>query len=163
MINVQVKGLDQLIPKIRSLPPELQEQVVAEVGEYSLEVMRGEQPEYNYVSREAAYGTPFFSDAQRGWFFAALARGEIEIPYRRTGALAGGWNIQREKERFILNNAVPHAPYVQGIAAQSRHERMVGWKNAYEVIEASLTFRNSRFRDAVHEAYRKALHNVRIE
>src|SRR5512139_1044120 len=145
MINIEVKGLDQLLPKIKSLPDELKNQVVEKVSEYSLEVMRTEQPDYKYVSRADAYpdapaGPGFFSERQRRWFFAALASGELSIPYNRTGTLAAGWQISRSGDSFTLSNDVPYAPYVQGIESQSRHERMVGWRNVKVLTEAYLTF-----------------------
>jgi len=168
MINIEMRGLDQLLPKINSLGKELVDQVVEKVSDYSLEVMRTEQPDYKYVSRADAYpdapaGPGFFSDRQRRWFFAALASGELSIPYNRTGTLASGWTISRSGNSFVLSNNVPYAPYVQGFAGQSRHERMVGWRNVKDLTEAYLTFRNSKYRDVTREAIRQALHNVRIE
>jgi hypothetical protein len=168
MINVEVRGLEQLLPNIKSLPPELIEQVMAQVGEYSLEVVRNEQPPYRYVSRADAYpdapaGPGFFSDKQRRWFFAALASGELNIPYNRTGTLAAGWKLEKAGDNFTLVNDVPYAPYVQGFSGQSRHEGMVGWKRINQIIESYLTFRNSRFRDAANEGIREALKKVRIE
>lgn len=168
MINIELKGLDQLLPKIKSLPDELKTQVLEAVGEYSVEVMQTEQPRYNYVSRADAYpdapaGPGWFSERQRRWFFAALASGEINTPYNRTGTLAAGWRIDKAGDHFVLSNDVPYAPYVQGFAGQSRHERMVGWRNVKDLTEAYLTFRNSKYRSAVNDAVREALRKVRIE
>lgn len=168
MINIEMKGLDQLLPKISSLPKELMDQVVEKVSEYSLEVMQTEQPDYKYISRAEAYpdapaGPGFFSERQRRWFFAALTSGELSIPYNRTGTLAAGWTIRRSGDSFILSNDVPYAPYVQGFASQSRHERAVGWRNVKDLTEAYLSFRNSRYRDVTREAIREALRKVRIE
>jgi hypothetical protein len=168
MINVQVKGLDQLLPKIASLPDELEEQVMTHVGEYSLEVVRDQQPPQRHVSRADAYpdapaGPGWFSDRQRRWFFAALASGELQTPYRRTGTLAQGWRLEKAGDGFTLTNDVPYAHYVQGFAFQSRHEGMVGWKKVNQVIDSYLNFRNSKFRDAANEGVREALRKVKIE
>lgn len=168
MINVQMRGLDQLLPKIKSLPPELVEQVMTSVSEYSLEVVREQQPPQKHVSRADAYpdapaGPGWFSDRQRRWFFAALASGELQTPYRRTGTLAEGWRLEKQGEGFVLTNSVPYAPYVQGFAFQSRHEALVGWKKVNVIIDSYLTFRNSKFRDAAREGIREALRKVKIE
>ncbi len=168
MITTQIRGLDQLLPKIKSLPPELIEQVMTSVGEYSLEVIREEQPAQKHVSRADAYpdapaGPGWFSDRQRRWFFAALASGELVTPYNRTGTLAAGWKLEKAGDNYTLVNDVPYAPYVQGFAFQSRHEALVGWKNINQVIQSYLTFRNSKFRDAANRGIREALKKVRIE
>lgn len=168
MINVEVRGLDQLLPKIASLPDELKEQVMAHVGEYALEVMREQQPAQKHVSRADAYpdapaGPGWFSDKQRRWFFAALASGELQTPYNRTGTLARGWKLEKVGDNLALVNDVPYAVYVQGFAFQSRHERLVGWRNVRDLTEAYLSFRNSKFRDAARDAIREALRQVKIE
>lgn len=169
MINIQVRGLDQLIPKIASLPDELKEQVMTHIGDYAIEVVREQQPPQKYVSRADAYpdapaGPGWFSDRQRRWFFAALAAGELQIPYNRTGRLASGWKLEKQgDDHYILVNDVPYAPYVQGFAFQSRHEGLVGWKRINQIIDQYLTFRNSKFREAARDGIREALKKVRIE
>lgn len=167
MISVEVKGLEQLLPKIASLPDALKEEVITTAGEYALEVVK-EYPPQNYITRAEAYpdapaGPGWFSDRQRRWFFAALASGEISIPYQRTNTLKDSWVLSIASSHALLYNGAPYAPYVLGYAFQSRHEKKVGWRVTAEIIQEQLTFQNSKYRAMVHEAIRQALHKVQIE
>jgi len=167
MISLSVRGLDQLLPKIASLPDALKEEVLTAAGEYALEVVQ-EYPPQNYVTRAEAYpdapaGPGWFSDKQRRWFFAALASGEISVPYQRTNNLRDAWRLVIQSGQAVLTNAASYAHWVIGFAFQSRHEKKVGWRITAELIEEQLTFKNSKYRAMVHDAIREALRKVRIE
>jgi len=60
----------------------------------------------------------FVSDKQRRWFFAALRKGEVQVPYRRTGLLGKSWttevNISENELTGIVGNNTAYAGWVQG-------------------------------------------------
>ncbi len=87
-----------------------------------------EYPPEKRVTRKQAYGVTFFTDKQRRWFFAALNSGELELPYRRTGALREGWRIMHVENKYALTNDVGYAGFVQERSQQSRMQRIIGWK-----------------------------------
>ena len=53
-----------------------------------------EYPPQSGLTRKQVYGQSFQSERQRRWFFAALSRGEIDVPYRR-GSSAGSRNLKQ--------------------------------------------------------------------
>ena len=80
-------------------------------------------------TRKAAYGVTFFSDAQRGAFFAKLHSGEINVPYRRTGRFAQSMSIQGD----TLYSSDPNAKHLV-TDRQSRMAKLMGWRNARTLV-----------------------------
>lgn len=69
-------------------------------------------------------GQPFKSDKQRRWFFAALRKGQISVPYQRTGTLGRGWRYDAGASSVV--NTVPYAGQVMG-DDQSDYFGNKGW------------------------------------
>jgi len=160
-MSIRISGLDDVISRIRRLPPVLKEEVLSEVSDYALDVLR-EYPPQKYVSRADAYGTPFFTEKQRRFFFWALRSGAIDTPYNRTGTLADSWSARQAEGQVYFENSAPHAPYVMGFTAQSRHEAKVGWKKITALLSGPLSFRSSAFRAVVARAYQAALRRLNL-
>lgn len=91
-------------------------------------------PAQRSVSRQSAYGVPFFSDKQRGWFFANLKSGGLRIPYSRTSTLKAGWEMKGGDYSKRITNSVPYATLVMGDAGQSRHPAKIGWRKVGKVL-----------------------------
>lgn len=159
-LSIEVQGLEQVMHRIKSLPPEARDEVLHDGAEYSLTVLRDEPPP-KYVTRTAAYGQPFFTEKQRRWFFAALNSGEIDVPYHRTGGMKAGWGYQQMGYEVKFTNSKPGAQFVMG-AQQSRHEKLVGWKKVQDIIDGKLSFRSSKFRDVIMKAYQKAIRKLQL-
>lgn len=154
-VGVEVQGLDEFEAKLKKLPVEVQDFVVDDVSKYYINVFKAEQPPQNYVTRKAAYGVTFFTARQRRWFFAALREGLIDVPYKRTQALRNAWRQVGEGARSFIANDRPGAPFVVGDETQSRHEKLVGWFRAGELMEKRLP-RALKIADAaVKKAIRK--------
>jgi hypothetical protein len=161
----QVYGLDGLLSRISSLPKELQDEILADVSEYAMQIL-AEYPQYRYISRAQAYGQQagglgWFSDAQRRYVMAAISEGKITIPYTRTGNLGASWTVTRSGDKIVISNSAQYAPYVVGFAAQSRHEKSVGWKKITDTLQ-KLSFRSSKFRDVVMGAVMKAIRKLKL-
>ena len=124
--QAQFKKLSQ------KLSPDETKQVVHqttdEVSEFFKRKMQ-DYPPQKRVTRQQAYGKTFFTDKQRRWFFGALNRGELEIPYRRTKKLAEGWTVLKgTRGERSLTNITPYAPLVQDRSRQSRMMKIIGWR-----------------------------------
>jgi hypothetical protein len=164
--SITVEGLEQLQHRITSLPDEAKAEILDSVSAYSIQVLRAEQPPYRYVSRARAYGRQkggmgWFSDKQRRYVMAKIRRGEIHIPYGRTGKLARGWTAVRTKERVTFGNKTVYAPYVIGFAAQSRHEKLVGWKMITDTLR-KLSFQSVSFRKVCMDAVQRAIRKLQL-
>jgi len=164
-------GIDQLASRISSLPPVYIEEVMDEVGDYAVGVMKDAQPKRKYVSRMAAYGKTWVSAKQRRFFMWAVSTGKIpgwvmtkdgpRGQYIRSGAMAEAWDINKTDDSFMLTNPTAAAFWTMG-DQQARQPAMVGWKKAAKIIAGALTFRSSKFRQAVEVAYQRALRKVKL-
>ena len=158
--TIEIEGLQQVMHRIKSLPDAARDQVLHDVSEYSLEVIRDE-PSQKYVTRTQAYGSPFSSDRQRRWFFASLADGSLNVPYHRTGKMSAGWEAHQMGAQVTFRNPTPGAQFVMGLQ-QSRHEKLVGWRKITDIVEKYLDFRNSKFRGIVMAAYQKTIRKLQL-
>jgi len=132
-IAIETIGDEELLRALRALPDEMQNAVIEDVNEYALNVLRT-YPSQRYISRKAAYGTTFFTDKQRRFFFAALKDGSINVPYKRTQGLRRGWRVEGQGPTSFLVNETPYADLIMG-EGQSRHAEKIGWKKAINLIE----------------------------
>ncbi len=137
-IGVDVQGLEELQAGLEALPEEARDAAVDGVSTYLINVFRAYPPQ-KYVSNREAYGAPFVSDKQRRWFFAALARGEIDVPYKRTQTLANSWRQEGRGYSSILVNETPYAQFVQEHTTQSRMMALRGWKTTLVVIQERIS------------------------
>lgn len=135
MIGIEVTGIEQVREKLRFLGNNrIAQKTSMEVAKF----LRGEFMKYpppRYVTRAAAYGSSFFTDRQRRWFFAALGRGELKIPYRRTRATMMGWEVMPFGARdAIVVNDTEGAKWTMDDQTQTRHEAMVGWQRVKAIV-----------------------------
>ena len=163
---ITIRGADQIMSRIRSLPDETRKQIYEDVGEYGLTVIR-EYPKQRSVSRAQAYpnapaGPGWFSDKQRKYVMAKIRRGDIKVPYSRTQTLANSWKATATKDDLVFSNMQKYAPYVMGNAAQSNHEKLVGWKKIVDIIDGKLSFKSSKFRDVVMSATQSAIRKLKL-
>lgn len=80
---------------------------------------------------------PFVSLKQQRYVMAAIRRGEIQVPYRRTFKLARGWDIEAENpNKFHVRNITPYASFVQG-GRQSEYMKMLAWRKIPVVYRAN--------------------------
>ena len=150
-ITIDIVGEEVVFDLLAKLPTEVQDAAIEEAYKYLLDVLRAYPPR-RYITRVSAYGTPFFTDRQRKWFFAALNSGEIDVPYRRTQGLGRAWKKHGFGQNAMLVNPTPGAEYVMG-EKQSRHEAMVGWKTTDQIVEE----REARIMEKLEVGAEKAL------
>lgn len=92
-------------------------------SKYLLDVLINKEiPDWRKVTRTSVYGTPFASDKQRRFFFAALRDGIIQVPYHRRGKSGGiqsQWHIEGSGEKVTLTNSAEAASYLYDNKKQS--------------------------------------------
>lgn len=84
--GVTVNGMAQLEARLRKVSDKLGENA-DKAALAAVLYVHSQIPPYPPRPFTREGGSIFVSERQRRWFFAALARGEIEVPYRRTGTL----------------------------------------------------------------------------
>ena len=129
-IRITVKNIAQWIGFLRTIPAAVRPIAVKAFATYMLEKLR-DYPKYQYVSRRAAYGKSFFSEAQRRWFWASGGPGMIGN--HRSYRLQASWKVQGEGTKTLIVNTAPHAQWVVG-SGQARQPGMVGWQKVWDTI-----------------------------
>jgi len=156
-IDLDIKNSD-LFLRLPIIPRAIRDEAGDKIAEYLLSELQNPPP-YRYISRKAAYGVSFFTEKQRGWFFANLNSGELQIPYQRTGTLEGGWKITGQGIETVLINDVPYAGLAYG-ENQSRHLAKIGWKKIPEFLRARRTAIRNVIAKEVGSAIGRALRGL---
>lgn len=97
--------------------------------------LKHEDP-YRYVSRKAAYGKTFESDAQRGYVMAKIRSGEITpgIP-QRTGLSAAAWAYTPHGDyQYTIVNPTAGAYFSHDDSGQARQSELAGKRKVSQII-----------------------------
>ena len=133
-IAIDVEGLAPLVKGLNKLPQEVQDAAGDDVSEYLINILR-HYPSQKRVTRAQAYGTTFFSDNQRKFFFAALRDGRISVPYRRTQTFRNAWRQIGKGIKSIIANEVSYGGFLMGDSEQSRMSKLIGWKTLSNLLK----------------------------
>lgn len=79
---------------------------------------------------------PFVSDKQRRYFFAALKKGAIEVPYRRTGGLGSDWTEQETGDGLTLTSNKTYSDLVRTKGKQADYHAS-NWPSTDQIAEDS--------------------------
>lgn len=137
---IRIEGIGPLLKKIRSIA-ELQPVIGAiKAAALHLKGKLAVYPEQKRLTRASVYGTPFKSDKQRRYFFWALRKGEIEVPYRRgesPGSQTFGrrWTVRTSNRGLTaeVGNNVSYGPLLMDKQKQSKYHAMVGWRTVEDI------------------------------
>lgn len=157
-IGVDVAGLKPLIDKLAKMPKAVHEEVTRAAADETVKAMRV-YPAEKSVSRTQAYGTPFFTDKQRRYFFWALRQGIITVPYRRTNTLRDNWVVVGQGLDEIVVNQTPYAGLVMGDNEQNRMHQQIGWKR----LEQRLRENSQKLAKVLQSAADKALRKLGLK
>lgn len=116
-------------------------------------------PEANRPSRSSVYGQTWKSEKQRRYFFFALRKGIIQVPYRR-GISPGSQRLGRSWAAKQLNDTsvaigtnVTYARMVKDEGVQTKYMKAVGWTT----IQQDLARGQRAVFDAMNTVIRRAL------
>jgi hypothetical protein len=133
-----VQGLDKLVRKIETLAQLKAVGGALLAGGAHLKTHMQVYPSANRPTRKSVYGRSFQSDRQRRFFFWAMRKGIIQVPYRRkaAGGLAGRWTVTPSENglRVEVANATPYGPLMQAKARQTLYAKAVGWQTDAQVL-----------------------------
>lgn len=150
-------GLSSVLSRIKSLPDETKNEVIADVNEYALELL-STYPER--VEHGASNPYKWQTEKQRRAYFATNGFG-AGIPYNRTGDLGNSWSANRTGDVVTFTNSAPYAGYVMGDRIQRGHIAD-GWRTIKQFLAGELSFRSSRFRNVVMSAYQRAIRKLKL-
>lgn len=115
MTTLELKGFDELKDDIRRLPAAAY--IAGKIAmEQALLYLHGQIPSYPPPPSPGTF--QFATARQRRWFFANLAEGKIESPYRRSGDLGRSFSTQIDAGEDGLTGSLgtnkEYAPWVVG-------------------------------------------------
>lgn len=124
-MTVTMSGLDDVIEKLDGLNrPEVFRRPMTQSVNHLQRKLADYPPQ---VSRPQYFKT----DKQRRYFFWALRKGKITVPYRRSGLLGRRWTtrVSADGRRGEVGNNTPYGPLVQGgPGQQARYHAAGGWR-----------------------------------
>ena len=139
---IRVEGLPELLKRITDLQQLRPVKLAVRTAALHVKGKVAVYPQQRRMTRASVYGSTFVSDKQRRYFFAALKRGEIEVPYRRgespkSETLGRRWtvNITNNGMRAVIGNNASYGPLVMDQDRQSVFMKAVGWRTVQEIVE----------------------------
>ena len=139
-VNFKIRGVEEVQSFIKSIPRGTVKAGLKAFTEYIIgnqaHGLKHYSP-YKYITRKAAYGKTFESDAQRRYVMAAIRDGRIDpgVPHR-TGKVQRGWYAQETNEGygFRLKNDEPGAYFTMDDTGQAKQPALAGWRKVTQVI-----------------------------
>lgn len=144
--RISIGDLAKIQAKLEQLPPKVGAAGMAAGAGYLLNVLVNKEiPPYKYIPRSQV---PWASDKQRRYVMAAIRRGDIEIPYVRSGkstsfgtdgevqgqGVQGDWEFNtNEQGRSYLTNRKQYAHWLYG-EDQSKRHGLIGWKKITQIL-----------------------------
>ncbi len=141
MIIIKVEESPELRIVIDKMVDLLPYKAALKAGAMFLKGKLSKYPKSNRLTRASVYGQSFISDKQRSWFFAALAAGDLVVPYvrgsdKKSETLSKGWAIAEENDglRLRIGNDTTYGAWVMGPGTQSRYMAAVGWQTTDQIV-----------------------------
>lgn len=134
---IEIQGLDELLKGLRSLSGRGLRTAIRRASQAIGEEVKGRM--MRYPPRRYGVKAVFASRKQRGFFFAALREGRIEVPYRRGQSpgsqdLKNKWVVQARDDGAVVGTPVGYAPLVQSAREQTEMHRGTGWVTDEQVV-----------------------------
>lgn len=149
---IHVRGLDRLLEKLNKLGRmDYAKKAIKDAGDH----VKGKIAEY---PPQRHHKMRWKSEKQRRWFFAALRRGTITVPYRRgqgrSEDLGGSWTVEIKDGGLtaVIGNNVSYGPLVQQEGKQYWMHKATGWKTTSKVLQDETAYVNEQVVKAVRDA-----------
>ena len=142
--SLRVEGIHELISQIKTLAELKPVQGAIKTVALHLKGKLAQYPEQKHLTRYEVYGQSFRA-TQRRYFFWALRKGKIEIPYRRgesPGSQTFGrrWTIATSNYGFTaeVGNNAQYGPLLMDEGQQTRYAAKVGWRTVQDVADEEM-------------------------
>ena len=154
-ITMEVTGIGELFRKLDSISAN---EILRKPMEACLIDLQSYMADDYPGPPQRPYPNMLWTAKQRRYFFWALKKGLITVPYVRTGKLGQGWSWKVSTEANGLHgtvgNNLGYAPYVQSKAKQALIH-YGNWRTDAQAVEEKRDEIVRRFRDAIAAALAK--------
>ena len=110
--SMEIQGANRVENKLRKLASELPHvtsRVIFEWAKGTRAILKSTP-----YPRKNTHKMRWVSEKQRRYVMAAIRRGDIQVPYRRTGALANRWIAAKTPDGAIIRNSARYSKLVIG-------------------------------------------------
>lgn len=152
-MSIELEGIDALLAKIDTLA---KLRFVANAVKLAALHIKGQIAQYPPASRRPQ---PFKTDKARRYFFWALGKGEIDVPYRRgvspkSETLGRRWTISTRDAGLtaVIGNNTSYGQLVQGPGRQAQYHKITGWKTTEQVVAEEREFVTRMLREEISKA-----------
>ena len=122
-ITIEVEGLNEVM---KAVDPKDFERMLMTTMQGATNIIR--EPLQNYpgppTDAQKKLAVEGWTKKQRGWFFANLRAGTLQVPYARTMTLHKGWTVQVKRisggVMGVIGNRIGYGPVVQDSKDQAR-------------------------------------------
>jgi len=142
MAKFRIEGIDQLVKKVETLQQLTGLKGVLLAAGEALKGKLSVYPPQKSLTRREVYGEPFKTEKQRRYFFYALGKGLISVPYsrgadRKSERFKASWAIKTKNDGLtvVVGNDTTYGPYLMGNKEQSTFMAAIGWPTVDEVME----------------------------
>lgn len=161
-MSIQIDGVDKLMARLGALQSNavLRPPMTASVIEIETWMKA-------YPSRKSRKPEPgkFKSEKQRRYVMAAIRRGEIKIPYVRTGKLGQAWTWKVTESANgltgVVGNNINYARYVQNVTLQARMHQG-NWRTDAQALTRFRPVVLARFKRAIDRAIAQDDYNLQM-
>lgn len=154
--TVVIEDMDALLAKLTKLQTLQAVQGAMLLAGAHIEGKMKAYPPQSGATRKSVYNKTFKTDKQRRFFFYALKKGIIQLPYRRKlgGGLAGAWTVRAFDQGLSveIGNNTSYGPLVQGQGRQSLYHKAGGWATDEAVLERETPAVVAYVKDAIEQA-----------
>ena len=135
-MTIEIKGMEAIVKKLESLnkPAVFKKPMTQAVAHLHDKIAK-------YPAGNQHRPQPFKTDKSRRFFFAALKRGDIEVPYKRGSSpgsekLGTSWTtkVSADGRTGTVGNDTSYGRLVQG-ARQTAYHKKTGWETVQDVAK----------------------------
>ncbi len=138
---LRIEGLQELMALVKSMDDLKPVKASIKVAAVYLKGKIAVYPAQKRPTRAEVYGSSFKTDKQRRYFFWALKKGTIEVPYRRgespsSETFGRRWTVQTENYgmRAIVGNNASYGPLLMDDEQQTLYAKAVGWRTVQAIM-----------------------------
>lgn len=150
MLEIRVQGVEELVKRITTIQQLKRVRAAVKMAGHHMQRQMRDYPTNRHGANPMLHGTGTKAQRMRRGFFYHLNKGNISVPYGRTGNLKKRWTVRMDKGlTATVGNNARYASLVQGAGTQTGGHARSGWITEQRAIDRERTTITAYIRDAL--------------
>lgn len=150
MFEIRVQGVEELLKRITTIQQFRKVRAAVKQAGHHMQRQMRDYPTNRHGANPMLHGTGAKAQRMRRGFFYHLNKGNISVPYGRTGNLKKRWTVRMDKGlTATVGNNAKYAPLVQGAANQTFGHARSGWITEEQAVRQESDTVIAYIRDAL--------------